>query len=381
MVGVAFMGSGLITPLYDIYQKAFRFSEVTLTLVYAAYVVGNLVALLFFGRWSDKIGRRPIAFGSIALCALSVLFFLFARSTEWLYIGRVLSGVAVGLASGTGTAWLSDLDDNKSRAATLATAANAFGFGLGPIVAGLLAQYTNAPLTAPFFAYLPLVVLTGFLILLGCETVHERSKVSVALLRPRVGVPPDIRDRFIAPAITAFGTFAIVGFYAGLIPTILRQSLHEPRPLVGGAIVFELSFAAGILGILARGIQSRTAMLATLVLFFPSIATLLFAQTAHSMPALIVASALGGTCWALGYRGSLEVINAIAPQDRRAEVASAYYIVGFMSNCIPVIGVGLISQFVNSTVASITFGITIALFAIPALWKELRHPISARCRA
>jgi len=57
-IAVMFMGSTLVTPLYVLYQQAFGFSEVTLTLVYAAYVVGNLCALLFFGRLSDRIGRR-----------------------------------------------------------------------------------------------------------------------------------------------------------------------------------------------------------------------------------------------------------------------------------------------------------------------------------
>jgi MFS family permease len=378
MVGVAFMGSGLITPLYDIYQRAFHFSELTLTLIYAAYVVGNIVALLFFGKWSDTIGRRPVAIGSIVLCALSVLFFLFAQSTLWLYVARILSGIAVGLASGTATAWLSDLDEDKSRAALIATVANGFGFGLGPIVAGVLAEYTSAPLATPFFAYLPLVIMTGCLIPWGCETIHARGKITPSLLRPRVGVPQEIRDRFIAPAITAFGTFAIVGFYAALIPTILKQSLHQAHPLAGGAIVCELAFLAAILSILARGIESRAAMLATLVLFLPSIAALILAQTGHSMLVLVIATALGGTCWALGYRGSLEVINEIAPQDRRAEVASAYYIVGFVGNSIPVIGVGLITQMANPIAASLTFGCTIAAFAIFALWQELRglscHP-------
>lgn len=373
MVGVAFMGSGLITPLYDLYQRVFHFSELTLTLIYAAYAVGNLIALLFFGKWSDTVGRRPVANVSLALCVISALFFLFAQSTAWLYAGRILSGVAVGLATGTSTAWLSDLDEDKSRAATIATVANGFGFGFGPILAGALVQFTKSPLATPFFAYLPLVIATGALLPFGLETVLTRHKITAAMLRPRVGIPKEIRRRFIAPAITAFGTFAIVGFYAGLIPTILKQSLDEPHPLVGGAIVFELAGLAAIFSLVARNLASRTAMLTTLVLFLPSIAALLLAQTMHSMLVLVVAAALGGLCWALGYRGSLEVVNQIAPADRRAEVASAYYIVGFVGNSIPVIGVGFITQIANPIVASLTFGCTIAAFAIFALWHESKR--------
>ena len=46
-----------VTPLYAIYKEQFGFSQITLTLVHAAYGVGNLAALLFFGRVSDEVGR------------------------------------------------------------------------------------------------------------------------------------------------------------------------------------------------------------------------------------------------------------------------------------------------------------------------------------
>ena len=67
MIAVLFAGSTVLTPLYIIYKQAFGFSQITLTLVYAVYVVGNLGALLMFGRLSDGIGRRPAALASICL--------------------------------------------------------------------------------------------------------------------------------------------------------------------------------------------------------------------------------------------------------------------------------------------------------------------------
>jgi MFS family permease len=56
MIGAAFAGSTLVTPLYIIYKEQFGFSQVTLTLVYGAYVLGNFLSLLFFGHLSDEIG-------------------------------------------------------------------------------------------------------------------------------------------------------------------------------------------------------------------------------------------------------------------------------------------------------------------------------------
>ena len=61
IITVAFMGSVIVTPLYTLYQRKFGFSEITLTLVYAVYVVGNVLALLLFGQISDQAGRKRAA--------------------------------------------------------------------------------------------------------------------------------------------------------------------------------------------------------------------------------------------------------------------------------------------------------------------------------
>jgi MFS family permease len=103
MISAAFAGSTLVTPLYVIYKQEFGFSQITLTLVYGAYVLGNLVALLFFGHVSDEIGRRRTILPAMAIAIASTLVFLFAESLAWLYAARILSGIGIGIATGAGT--------------------------------------------------------------------------------------------------------------------------------------------------------------------------------------------------------------------------------------------------------------------------------------
>src|SRR3954465_9680960 len=104
LLGVAFGLSTLITPLYLVYQQQFGFSQITLTLIYAAYAIGNIAALLFFGRVSDRVGSRLIALPAIVTLIVAALVFLFANGVAALYIGRILSGLGIGIASGTGNA-------------------------------------------------------------------------------------------------------------------------------------------------------------------------------------------------------------------------------------------------------------------------------------
>jgi sugar phosphate permease len=92
------------------------------------------------------------------------------------------------------------------------------------------------------------------------------------------------------------------------------------------------------------------------------------AEVARSMPLLLFAAALCGVAGGLGYRGSLEVINRIAPADQRSEVVSSYLIALFAGNSVPVIGIGVLSAATSAIVAHVAFAAVItALAGIAAL--------------
>jgi MFS family permease len=377
MVGLMFMSSTLLTPLYPMYRDAFHFPRVVITLIYSAYVVGNLGALLFFGRLSDQTGRRPVTLGAIALAALATVLFLLASTTAWLFAARIVSGFAVGLASGAGAAWIAELDPRHDRghAAILMTSANFAGLALGPLVSGILAQYAPWPLRLPYAIQLAAFVLVAVFVWATEETVRSRARLADVALRPRLGVPRTILAEFVAPAVTVFGTMALIGFYAALVPSLLAERLHETNHAVGGTVVFWL-FAVAVAGvILSRRIGSRAAMLAGLGLLVPSLIFLELAQWLRSFPILFVGTTLAGLASALGYRGSLQVVNTISPQDRRGEVVSSYYVAGFLGNSLPVIGVGVLSSAVGSVTAGAIFAITIGAFAVIALVAGARRPL------
>jgi MFS family permease len=369
MIGVMFAGSTLLTPLYIIYKQKFGFSDITLTLIYAAYVVGNLGALLVFGRLSDQIGRRRAALPALAVALLSTLVFLFADGTAALFWARALSGLGIGVAAGTGNAWLAEIvGSDKARATIISTGTNFLGLAVGPLIAGLLAQYAPWPLHLSFVVYLAAVVVVAMLIWRTGETVSRPvrgfSKIS---LRPRVGVPRAIRVKFVAPAVAGFGAMALVGFFAALAPSILAQELHETSHAAAGALVFELAIVCAATVVLTHRLPSRAAMLWGLGLIVPSVVLLVTAQMLASMAVMIGATALCGVSAGLGYRGSLQVVNQIAPEDRRAEVVSSYFVCCFIGNALPVIGVGVISAYAGMPLASTIFAGMIVLFALLAL--------------
>jgi hypothetical protein len=182
-------------------------------------------------------------------------------------------------------------------------------------------------------------------------------------LKPRLGVPQDIRLQFVSPAVTGFATFAMIGFYSALIPSLLRDSLHQSAPIVAGGIVFELFLVAAITILTSRRLPSQRASLTALALLPPSLWLLVLAEITQSLPLALLAAAAGAVAGGLGYRGSLEVINRIAPSDRRSEVVSSYLIALFAGNSVPVIGIGLLAAATDSIVAHVTFAAVITVLA------------------
>jgi len=374
LLAVAFGLSTLITPLYLLYQQKFGFSQITLTLIYAAYAIGNIAALLLLGRVSDSIGRRPTALAGIVVLISAAFVFLFAGSNISLYVGRILSGLSIGIASGTGNAWLAELvdKDDKGRADIIGTSTNFLGLGLAALLSGLLAQYAPWPLHLSFIVYLVIVCSTAALVWFTRETVRHADSGQIAV-RPTLSVPREIRAQFVAPAITGFGLMALVGFYAALMPSMLSHDLHIENRAAAGALLFELAALVALVIVATQALTSRTLMMWSLALMIPATTAVTAAQVYASLWVMLAATAVVAAAAGLGYRASLQVVNQIAPADRRAAVVSSYFICCFVGNALPVIGIGVLSSLTSSATADIAFSGMIAAFALIALIFELLH--------
>jgi hypothetical protein len=83
---------------------------------------------------------------------------------------------------------------------------------------------------------------------------------------------------FAAPAVTAFATFALIGFYAALIPDLLRDSLGQSSPLMARLVVFGLFGVAAAMAAMTAKLSEWAAVLSGLALLPPALAILVAAQ-------------------------------------------------------------------------------------------------------
>jgi MFS family permease len=359
---VTMLGTTLPTPLYVIYQAQWHFSTSLITLIYAVYAVGVLGALLAAGRASDQVGRRRVLAAAIGLSIASAVTFIVAPGVGWLFAGRVLSGLSAGLMTGTATAALTDTARPGSgrRASLVSTTANMGGLGLGPLLAGLLAQYAPQPTVLPFVVQLGLVTVAGIGLLVVPETVSQRSALYLSFHGP--GIPQAGRAEFIAAGFAAFAAFSLLGLFSALVPTFLSSVLHDTSHAAAGTVVF-LGFAVGICTQLAGSrLPSRPVILAGLTVFLAALALIVAGLSAASMPLFLAGTVASGVANGAVVMASLATANRLAPAQTRGQVLSTYFVFAYVGLTVPVIAVGFGSQAFGDFRA--TLGCAIALAAI-----------------
>jgi MFS family permease len=149
VVGFAFftvMGFSTVpSPLYGLYRTRDRFSLFMITVIFAVYAIGIIVALLLAGHLSDFYGRRRLLLPSLAIAIVSAVVFLASKSLTGLLVARLINGISVGIVASTATAYLAELhavgrpQASARQAALTASAVNIGGLGVGALVAGVLA--------------------------------------------------------------------------------------------------------------------------------------------------------------------------------------------------------------------------------------------------
>jgi predicted MFS family arabinose efflux permease len=364
---VTMMGTTLPTPLYPIYQQTLGFSELLITVIFAAYAVGVIGALLVTGSWSDQLGRRPLLAIGLLFSAASALAFLYGGGLTALLVGRVLSGISAGIFTGTATVAVVELAPPawRGQATFIATAANIGGLGLGPLVAGVLAEYLPAPLTLCFVIDLLLVLLMGIAVWRAPETARRPDRPRLAVRWP--GVPREVAGVFVPAAIAGFAGFAVLGLFTAIAPAFMGDVLHYNNHALTGAVVF-LVFVASTAGQLGQGRLPRASRLPVgCGLLIIGMVLVGAAVILSSLLFLVSGGIVAGIGQGVAFRAGMGEVTAASPESRRAEVASTFFVIVYIALSIPVVGLGVTAQLTSLPVAGVSFAAGVALLALTSM--------------
>ncbi|MDJ0394245.1 MFS transporter [Rhodococcus sp. G-MC3] len=366
VVTAVFVISNSPTPLYVYWQQRIGFGSGTLTIIFAAYILGLLLTLLIAGQLSDHFGRRHVLLpGLVSALAASALF-LMADDVAVLIVARLLTGISVGVIVSAGMASVVDAggDTHRAIAARLASVAMVLGAGLGPLFAGFLAQYLDDPVSWVFGIESALIVLAAAVVYFRTQShVHEGVERSPFQLR-LPNVPHELR-RYVLFGIAVFGPgITATSFVLSLGPSLLARQLGVTSPLVAGG-------TACAMFLVATGVQFAVARVAVRTIFIGGAASTALSMVAlfgavqlDTAALLIVSALLAGAGQGLGQLGGLTLIGIHVPSTSRAQGNALMNIGGYVpAGLLPLVAGYLIDATSIPTAVTI---FSVILFAAAA---------------
>lgn len=340
IVVVDLIGFGVIIPLLPFYAEYYHASPAQVGLLMAIYSAAQFLSAPFWGRLSDRIGRRPVLLGTIGAAALSYILLGFAETLPMLFTARAIGGLMAGNIS-TAFAYAADVTTKENRAKGMGMIGAAFsiGFILGPAVGGILAG--SDPLHADFRT--PSFVAAGLsalAFLLGLFVLKESLSVearAVIQKQTRVARMQALMGALKTPGV---GNLLVLAFlatlvFAGLESTFAMWSRRQfgwgPEQngylfafigflaaLIQGGLMGRLAKRFGVEQLILGGALALTAGLA-MVPFVTTVPQLVGAMTLAALGFSITTPALNT---AISVRGGSDVQGGLMGVTRSATTLS-----------------------------------------------------------
>lgn len=200
VVVIDLIGFGIIIPLLPFFAEHFQASPFEVGMLLAIYSLTQFVAAPFWGRLSDRIGRRPVILVSLVGAILTYIWLGFAEDLWVLFVARAASGFMAGNISAA-FAYAADVTTRENRAKGMGLIGAAFGLGfiIGPAIGGILAgsDPANADFQSPAFAAAGLSTIA---LVMGLFTLKE--SLSPEIIKRIASTPKTTRSKQFRQAFT-----------------------------------------------------------------------------------------------------------------------------------------------------------------------------------
>ena len=336
-------GANQFSPMLIVYRHALGLGAGEIAGLFAIYTATLIPGLLAGGPLSDRFGRRACVLPFAALSPVATLLLVLGpHNLALIAAGRALAGLCSGMVFGPATAWVQDLSGGNALSARRAALALSAGFGLGPIVAALLAQWASDPLVVP---YLPHIVLgaAGLAVVLGVPDARA-SHEGQAVVRGG-WVPSALRTRafWLTVAPAAPFVFGSVSIAIVVLPEEVT-SAHTLSAAFAG-LMTALAFAAGI-GVqpVARVLAARSDRIGILAGTGAAAAGAAISAVAVAGPDQALAgfgAVLLGLAYGLCLVCGLHQAEQFSDPTDRGAVLSCYYVLAYLGFSAPYVVDGL----------------------------------------
>jgi MFS transporter, DHA1 family, tetracycline resistance protein len=219
-VFIDLVGFGIIIPVLPLYAKQFGANGLTIGLLGMSYSLMQFFFAPFWGRLSDKVGRRPVLMVSLAASAAGYLVWGFSGALWMLFLSRVVAGIG-NANMAVAQAYVADVTPEEYRAQGMGMMGAAFGLGfvLGPAIGGVSSWLGVHPNTLGFIAaFFSIVDLIFTALYLPEPEVHKGKSNNVFELGAGLYFRTVFDSKLFAPlAIIFISTFAFANMEITLV--------------------------------------------------------------------------------------------------------------------------------------------------------------------
>ncbi|MEV4800204.1 MFS transporter [Nonomuraea sp. NPDC049421] len=364
-------GGNQFTPLLLMYRRLGGYSTLDVDAFLGAYVVGLVPGLLLAGPVSDRRGRRPVLVAGTAASALASLVLCFGAQSAWaIYAGRLITGVAVGIAMAVGSSWVKELSAGEDGAlpARRASLCQTAGFGLGAGVAGALAQWGPWPMVSPYVVHVLLTAAVPALLLRVPETRAPSPAPAglLARLADDLRVPAPARRRFWLVVLPmAPWVFGAAGLAYAVMPQLVDTRVGEwGLAYATGLTVLMLGMGVAVQPV-AKRLRGRAPVAAMSVM--PAGAALCAADAVLLSPWLAAAAAaVLGMGYGIAVVSGLLEIQRMAGADDLAGLTGVYYMLAYTGFLLPALLAGLSAWLSYPIMLAVVAGVALICLAVVA---------------
>ena len=370
ITAMTFAASGAApTTLYQRYQEVFGLTPFVLTVIFGAYVLSLLGALLTVGSLSDYIGRRPAILAALALNVAAMIMFISADSAAALIVARIVQGFATGLATATLGAAIMDTD--RSRGPVLNSITAFIGLTAGSLGGGALVTYAPYPQDLVFAVLLVLSAAEALILWYMPATVTPKPG-ALASLQPHVNIPAKARRALIQVTPVTIASWALGGFYFSLMPALVRVATGVTLPVVGGLVVSALTFSGAMAVLSLRNTSARRILSGGIPALVTGVAITLVGVQMQRVSLMLLGTVVAGIGFGAAFSGSMRTVMPHAEAHERAGLLSTFYVQGYLSFSLPAILTGLLAPIAGLPLAADVYGAAVIVLAIASLLAMLR---------
>jgi hypothetical protein len=350
-------GANQFAALLPVYRDVDGATAGEVTALFGAYAAGLVPALLVVAPISDRVGRGRVLRPVLVLSFLATLVLMVGgHSLLLLLLGRLLAGVASGAAFAPGTAWVKELSDAApGTGARRAAVALSAGFGTGPLVTGVIAQWAPAPTVLPYVPHLVLTVVVAVLL----RPAPEPAPLDVAVSDPDARTLRHVllSGRFLTQvAPTAPWVFGCATLAFATLPSVV--DVPGPSYALVGALVF-LTLGTGVAlqpygRRLATGVTVAVGMGAGVAGF--GVGAL--AAVTGAAWLVVPGCMLLGTAYGFVLVAGLRTVESITPPRDLATVNAVFYSLTYVGFAAPFLATLLLDAVDSGTAMLVLAGLT-----------------------